>query len=208
MYTLYYLPSACSLATQVVLHELKQPVEIINKRSVANFKAINPVDTVPVLIDVKGKERRTYTEGAAVMLHLLETHPNALFPTEGTARAQAIRDIMFANATMHPAYSKLFFIAGTTLDEASKHRAYSAAAESINHLWQVVESRLAHTPFLGGQQVSAADIMLSVYSRWGDSFPVNIHIGHKAQNMIDQIVARPSFKLALENEAAQERAHA
>ena len=28
MYRLYYLPGACSLATQVVLHELNQAVEI------------------------------------------------------------------------------------------------------------------------------------------------------------------------------------
>ncbi len=50
MYTLYYLPDACPLATQVVLHELDQPVEIINMQTVENFSAINPVGTVPVLV--------------------------------------------------------------------------------------------------------------------------------------------------------------
>ena len=48
MYTLYYIPGACSLATQVVIHELDQAVEIIDKQKVENFSAINPVGTVHI----------------------------------------------------------------------------------------------------------------------------------------------------------------
>ncbi len=199
MYTLYYVPSACSLATQVVLHELNQPVEIINKQQISDFNAINPVGTVPVLV----KDGTTYTEGAAVMLHLLETHPNTMLPKSPQEKDKAIRNIMFANATLHPAYSKLFFIAGTTLGEPAKHSAYQTAADNLNHLWQVVESRLEQQSFLGGEQVSAADIMLSVYSRWGDSFPVDIQIGARTQKMIDHVINMPSFQLALANESAQ-----
>ena len=110
MYTLYYLPDACSLATQVILHELKQPVNIINRETVNDFKAINPVGSVPVLVnkaDIKkeeGSEPHTYREGAAIIFHLLNTHSNTLMPIQGIARDRAIENIMFANATMHPAY--------------------------------------------------------------------------------------------------------
>ena len=51
MYTLYYSPGACSVATQVVLHELQQDVKIIDVQQLDNFKAINPVGTVPTLVD-------------------------------------------------------------------------------------------------------------------------------------------------------------
>lgn len=199
MYKLYFVPSACSLATQVVLNELKQPVEIINKADVTNFHDINPVGTVPVLVN----EDQVYAEGAAVMLHLLERHPNNLFPADGQARQTAIQNIMFANATMHPAYSKLFFIANTDLNESAQNAAFETAAKAINHLWQVVEHRLTNQSFFGGDRLSAADIMLSVYSRWGDSFPVEIIIGPKTKAMIDHIIAMPSFQLALQNEALQ-----
>ena len=37
MYTLYFLPSACSLATQAILNELNQPVELIHKGEAGNF---------------------------------------------------------------------------------------------------------------------------------------------------------------------------
>ena len=46
MYKLYYLPGACSLAIQVVLHELNQPVAIVNKNTIENFNSINPVGVV------------------------------------------------------------------------------------------------------------------------------------------------------------------
>jgi glutathione S-transferase len=206
MYSLYYSPSACSLATQVILHELNQAVEIINVQQLDNFKSINPVGAVPVLIDQE--QNLTYTEGAAIILHLLKRQENTLLPLTGNAHKQGLENLMFANATMHPAYSRLFFIAQHISDERVKQVAFDAAAESINHLWQVVEQKLARqksgaaleTTYLGGEKPSAADILLAVYSRWGASFPVKIALGPKAQKMIEAVFAMPSFIKALANE--------
>ncbi|OMH38027.1 glutathione S-transferase family protein [Motiliproteus sp. MSK22-1] len=202
MYTLYYLPGACSLATQVILHQLDQTVEIIDKQKVENFTAINPVGTVPVLIE-NGTTRR---EGAAVILYLLNKHPNTMLPAIGTAREQAIQDIMFANATMHPAYGRLFFIAQNITDQKIKKSAFDAAATAISSLWQVVEQQLENQSFLGGDQPSAADIMLTVYSRWGASFPVKIQFGANTQRMLDAIQSMPSFQRALSAEQQQSAA--
>lgn len=202
MYTLYYLPEACSLATQTVLLELGQTVELIDKQQVDAFDGINPVGTVPVLVD----GRTSYTEGAAVLLHLLEKHPNNMMPTESAAKKQAIQNIMFANATMHPAYSRLFFVAQHVNHEETKHILFDAAANSINHLWQVVESKLSNQTFLGGDTPSAADILLAVYVRWGAHFPVSITLGPKAQTMVEAIHGLPSFKQALANEQARSAA--
>lgn len=202
MYTLYYLPGACSLATQVVLHELNQPVEIIDKQTISDFNAVNPVGTVPVLID----QGVTLREGAAVMLYLLNKHPNTLMPNSDKERDQAIQNIMFANATMHPAYSRLFFIAQNIAEGETQQSAFNAAAESISLLWQVVEKQLATNTFLGGEQPSAADIMLTVYSRWGASFPVQIPLGQRTKNMIEKIEAMPSFQRAVLAEQKQSAA--
>ena len=199
MYTLYYLPGACSLATQVILHELDQAVEIIDKQKVDDFTSINPVGTVPVLVD-NGNARR---EGAAVILYLLNKHQNTMLPAAGAVRDIAIQDIMFANATMHPAYSRLFFIAQNISDELAKQSAFEAAAQAVTSLWQVVEQQLANQKFLGGDQPSAADIMLTVYSRWGASFPVDILLGHNTQKMLDAVEAMPNFQRALAAEQSQ-----
>lgn len=202
MYTLYYLPNACSLATQVVIYELGQSVEIIHKQEVDNFNEINPVGTVPVLVD----NNRTLREGAAVMLYLLNKHKNTLLPESGGARDQAIQDIMFANATMHPTYSRLFFIAQNITDESTKKSAFKAAEQTINQLWQVVEKQLEDKDFLGGDRPSTADIMLTVYSRWGGGFPVDIKLGAKTQSMVDSVLLMPSFKRSLAAEEFQSAA--
>ena len=202
MYTLYYLPDACSLATQAVLLELGQDVEIINKQSIKDYESINPVGDVPVLVE-NGVTRK---EGAAILLHLLNKHPNKMMPTEGLEKERAVQTILFANATMHPAYGRLFFIANNIHDELAKQTAYEAATSAINHLWNVVEQQLKDQEFLGGAHPSAADIMLTVYSRWGGSFPVDIQMGPNTQKMVEAVLALPTFQQALANEQQQSAA--
>jgi len=198
MYTLYYSQGACSVATQVVLHELQQEVNIIDVQQMDNFKEINPVGAVPTLVDGE----QTLTEGAAIMLHILSKHKSSLFPEEEGPRQKAIQDIMFANATMHPAYGRLFFLSQNVSDEKVKQDLLDSAAESINQLWEVVENQLANKSFLGGDSPSAADIMLTVYSRWGAYFPVKIVFGEKTTRMLDAVQAMSSFKKADETEQA------
>jgi glutathione S-transferase len=198
MYQLYYLKDACSLATHVVLLELGQEISIINKQDCEDFASLNPTGAVPVLVH----DTQVMTEGAAIMLHILNTHKSPLFPEEKHARLQAVQDIMFANATMHPAYSKLFFIAQHITDPAAKLMALNAASNKINQLWAVVEQQLADKPFLGGDAPSAADIMLSVYSRWSGSFPIDILYGERTRNMLSAVQAMPSFQTAIKAQAA------
>lgn len=198
MHKLYFIPGACSLATQVILRELNQPVELVNKAEIKEFEKINPSGAVPVL----AYDNKILKEGAAIIFHLLDKYSNDLMPDEEVANRQAIEDILFANATMHPAYSKLFFTNGVDCDQAAKLALLTAAAENISSLWQVVETRLSQSPYLGGSSPSAADILLAVYQRWGQFFPVDIKIGPKALSMVESIHIRPSFKASLEAEAA------
>lgn len=202
MYTLYHFPGACSLATQVVLNELGQAVNVIDKQQVEDFRQINPVGSVPVLID----EGNTLREGAAIMLYLLNKHPNTMLPSTGLAHQRGVESIMFANATMHPAYSRLFFIAQNISHEETKQLAFESAAEAISSLWQVLEQQLAEQRFLGGTQPSAADILLTVYSRWGAHFPVEIIIGTHTKKMLEAVQLMPSFQQALAREEHQSAA--
>lgn len=197
MYTLYYLPNACSLATLTVLLEIDESVTLINKNKVTDFSAINPVGNVPVLID----EGKTLKEGAAIMLHLLRSKANPLFPQDENNQQKAIQDIMFANATMHPAYGRLFFISQNMSEGPEKDKVLNTAANAINTLWESVEVQLENRNYLGGESVSAADIMLAVYSRWGEYFPIEIKLGSRTTAMLSRVMDRPTFKQALLMEA-------
>jgi len=193
MYKLYFSPGACSLAIQVILRELGQPFQLVNKASVADYQQINAVGAVPAL-DIDGT---VLTEGAAIILYLLDKHANGLLPADAGPRQQAIQQLMFANATMHPAYSKLFFLHNQLADGAVKQQLLQAAADQVCKLWQLVETRLQNQPYLGGQYYSAADILLAVYAGWGRFFAVAIHIGPRSQVMLDRIRALPSYQAAV-----------
>ncbi|ARU57216.1 MAG: glutathione S-transferase family protein [Pseudomonadales bacterium] len=193
MYTLYFKPHACSLATHTILNLLDVPFQTVNKDTVSNYNDLNPTGLVPVVKDGE----RMVREGVAVILYILDRHKNNLLPESGEARETALESMLFANATMHPAYGRLFFISENVSDDNVKLDALNAAAESINQLWQVVESRLGEAPFLGGATMSPADILLTVYSRWGQFFPVDIVMGAKTTRMIEQVMAHDAFKTAL-----------
>ncbi|MBY0408155.1 MAG: glutathione S-transferase, partial [Rickettsiales bacterium] len=110
MYQLYYSPGACSLAIHVTLLELGVPFKA-NKIDLSKgenrtpeFLKLNPRGSVPVLLDGD----QIIREGAAQLLYLLDKHKSPLLPASGPERATALEWLMFANATLHPVYSRGF----------------------------------------------------------------------------------------------------
>jgi glutathione S-transferase len=134
MYTLYYLPGACSLAIHALINELGQEVKLENvsvpqgePRS-PEFLKVNPRGQVPVLVDGDLVLR----EGGAIINYLLDKHNSNMLPKSQPERAQSLEWLMFANATLHPAYARIFFINRIIKDENAKEEAINAGIEQIN----------------------------------------------------------------------------
>lgn len=204
------MPGACSMAIHVVLNELEQEVKLENVRvpegqmRSAEFLKINPRGQVPVLVEEDGNSIR---EGAAIMIYLLDKYNNPMLPQNGKARAKALEWLMFANATMHPAYGRIFFAMRNNFEQSVKDQIFKITAEQINKLWAEVDEQLAKTKFLCGDQISAADILFTVIANWGiGMFPFQINHGENVKRMLREVVARPAFKLALEKEGATYKA--
>lgn len=199
MYTLYFSPGACSLAIHTILNHLGLKPNVVFSGSVKNFEEINSAKMVPVLKDGD----KYLTEGAAITLHLLNKHENTLMPKSEALRHQVIENMMMANATVHPAYGRMFFASNNMQDGETKNAFIQSAADAINAIWATIEGKFGEGPYLGGETVTPADILLTVYSRWGQFFPVNIEIGPKAQRMISHVLASDEFKNALEKETEE-----
>jgi len=202
MYELYHLPGACSMALHVMLLELGQPVTLINRNDVADYAAINPAGTVPVLKDGDTLVR----EGASIALYLGEKYDTPLLPKESKARIAAIDALMFANATMHPAYSKMFFAARGLETETAKQEALKAAAANVSRLWKIVDDRLGESAFMAGEELTIADVMLAVYANWAGYFPIEIPLGANVQRLLKAVASRPSFQAALAAEEVEYKA--
>ncbi len=205
MYKLYYSPGACSLAIHALLLESGQPFEAINKNDVADFSAVTPLGAVPVL-DTGNEIIR---EGAAQALYLIEKHNIDLLPAAGApGRAKALEWLLFANATVHPAYSKLFFASRAIEDETARRKALEAGAASLDKLWSLVDAELGTSRYVLGDKLSIVDIMLAVYANWAGYFDFDIPLGGNVKRLIREVSHQPSFRKALEAEGVEYKAAA
>ena len=205
MYTLYYSPGACSLAVHVALNECNAPfnLEKVDLSAGANrsaeFMKINPRGQIPVLVD----DGRVIREGAAMMIHILEKHQSPLLPKSGAERDSALEWLMFCNATLHPAYSRVFFLMKNPADQAAKDVLVDAAIANINKLWEEVEHRLSTTTYLAGGVITIADILLTVIANWSARMPKTVVLGPKTKALLRTIIARPAYKKAMETEGVE-----
>jgi glutathione S-transferase len=196
MYKLYYTPGACPLAIHALLNELNQDVEVIDRNKVSDFDKLGSRGMVPVLVD----NGQVIREGAAIILYLLEKHKNQMLPEGGLEKTRFIEWLMFANATMHPAYGRLFFIGNTLADGPAKEQALNAASDQINKLWASLDAQLANSTFIFGERISVVDMMLTVYASWGAYFPVDILMSDKVKRLIAAVQAHPAYIKAVADE--------
>lgn len=205
MYTLYYSPGACSMAVHVLLNEINAQFKLekaspnAGETRTPEYLKMNPRGQVPVLL-VDGKPLR---EGAAIITYLADTHKSPLLPAEGWARAQALQGLMFANSTMHPAYSRLFGLMKMPEDTPGKALFNEQAFKQVTSLWQDVEGQLAEQPYLAGTECTVADILLTVIGNWSANFGDKIVIGPKARAMFAKVIARPAYQKALATEGVE-----
>ncbi|MDC0663399.1 glutathione S-transferase family protein [Marinobacter sp. SS21] len=202
MYTLYYLPGACSRAIHALLHDLGCPVEICDRTQSTGFTDLNATGQVPVLKD----KDLVLREGAAIILYLLDKHGALPGVDDATGRAAFLQQLMFANATLHPAYGRLFFIAQAIVEPQAQQQAFTRAAAMIEQLWTIVDARLASSTFTCGPDLSVVDMMLAVYAEWGGLFPVDIRLGSHVERMLAQVRQHPAFQKAVADEEAQQAA--
>ncbi len=206
MYKLYAMFGSCSLAVHVVLNELQQSVEILNindDTNKASFARDVPLGQVPALIDGD----HIITEGAAILQHLCNKHNSALLPQQGTAATHALQWLAFANATMHPAYSRGFFMKKLG-EEANNQKITQAIVSNINKLWQHVENQLNQSAYVAGDNLTVADILLSVIANWSSAISNDIIIGAQTKKLFAKITAMPSYQQALQRENVSYKAAA
>ena len=206
MYQLYYSPGACSMAVHVVLNEMNQPVELIKSAiGVPNadpkLHQVNPRNQVPVLV-VDGKP---LLEGGAIITYLCDTHPSALMPAAGWDRAMALQWLMYANASLHVAYSK----AGFVKKNGGAPELFEKACQQIQGMWDQIEDHLAKSgkPYLCGETLTAGDILVTVIANWGFlGYPFTM--GAKTKALLKAVSTRPAYQKALAAEQVEYKAAA
>ncbi|MFZ4541263.1 MAG: glutathione S-transferase family protein [Rickettsiales bacterium] len=202
MYTLYYLPGAYSLAVHVALLEVGEKFDLVNvavpdgQPRPAEFLKVNPRGNVPVLV----KEGFVLREGAAILTMLLDEHKSPLLAQSGDARATALEWLAFANASLHPAYGRVFFMMKALGAGFKDNAMYMPSVKALQILWDDVEQRLGSSEYLAGEHVSVVDILVTVISNWTPLISQDITFGPKTTALFARVVARPTYQKAMEAE--------
>lgn len=193
MYTFYTIPGTCSTGIAVLMNKLGVTYKAVKRDDVKDYKAIVPTNQVPALKTAHGK---VITEGGAIALYLLEKHGKHLLPSNIEERAEFYQWLNFAYATTHPAYSKLFSIAGNkSLDDKTKAKVMQDLADNLSGLWAILDKRLAKQKFILGDKPCHVDYMAAVYTSWNNYFPnTKITLGKNVKRFVQDVQALPEFK--------------
>jgi glutathione S-transferase len=196
---LYYSPGACSLAPHILLRETGLPfvlAKVDTGRHVmadgADYYTINPKGQVPVLELDDGAR---LSEGPVIAQYIADrASATSLMPQAGSlARYRVMEWQNYVTAELHKSFTPLFH---SDVDANAKF----ALAAVLRKKLEWVNTRLESTPFLTGENFTAADAYLFVVLAWAKF--VQVEIGNLAhvQAFMARVAQRPAVREAMQAE--------
>ena len=177
MYTLYGKTGSGSASVEAALTLARAPFRIVETASwaqndaYADLLAVNPLGQIPTLVLDDGS---AMSESAAILAHLGLAHPEAkLLPADASARAQALRGLVFIAANCYAAISIIDFperwCENADGDEAVQQRIRAGTRERLHRHWEIFADVFPAKPWLSGASLGALDLLAAVVSKWAGS---------------------------------------
>jgi len=174
VYTLYGKTGSGSAAIEAALTLTRQPFRIVETATweqndaYAELLAVNPLGQIPTLVLDDGT---ALSESAAILIHLGTVHDDStLLPRDLSARAQAVRGLVYIAANCYAAISIIDYperwCAEADADEAVKERIRAGTRARLHRHWEMFADVFSATPCLGGSDLSALDLLAAVVSKW------------------------------------------
>jgi GST-like protein len=129
---------------------------------------VNPLGQIPTLLLADGS---SLSESAAILMHLGLTYPESgLLPKDPSARAQALRGLVFIAANCYAAISVIDFperwCADADNDDAVKERIRTGSRARLHRHWEIFADMFPARPWLSGSNLGALDLLAAVVSKW------------------------------------------
>jgi len=166
------------------------------------FLKISPNNKIPAIVDHDGPGGKPYAvfESGAILLYLAEKTGRFL-PADTAKRYDVIQWLMIQLTGVGPMFGqwthfKLF------APKAGNEYAMTRYVSEIKRLYEVLEQRLAHSRFLGGDDYSIADIATFPWTRNHEAHGVKLADNPHLARWFETIAGRPAVKKALEKVAA------
>jgi GST-like protein len=172
MYTLYGSKGSGSASIEAALALIGAPCRIVatatweRNEAYDELLGLNPLGQIPTLVLEDGT---VLTESAAILIHLGSAHPESgLLPRAASARAQAIRGLVFIAANCYAAISIIDYPERWCegADEATQARIRAGTRARLHRHWEMFADLFPARPYLGGEHPGALDLLAAVVSKW------------------------------------------
>ena len=207
MYTIYFSPGACSMASHVLLEECGADYEPTlvalakGEQRTDAYRKINPHGKVPVLA-VDGK---IITENVAILPFIARQFPDAnLLPADPVEAAHCIETIGWFSSTAHVAFSLVLHperpAGGAEIGEAAMKAISDTARNTYWACMQEIDGRLAGNQWMMGDQYTILDPYALVFYGWGNRVEMPMADLKNYTAFKDRMIARPAVRKVLDRE--------
>lgn len=201
MYTLFYSPNACSLASHIALAESGLPYEVRrvnfaeNEQRSPEYLKHNPNGRVPALVTEKG----TLIESPAILAFIAQSAPDAkLAPLDDPfefARMQGFNS--FIASSLHVAYAHnkrgYRWADGQEALDAMKRK----VVPNMRMYFGMVENDFLTGPWVLGEAYSVADPYLFTMADWLEGLGIDREEFPKVADHYCRMMERPAVQKAL-----------
>lgn len=204
MYTLYYSPGACSLASHIALEEAGADYRLEridfarSEQSRDAYREINPKARVPSLVTVDG----VLTETPAILAFIAQSHPRAnLAPLDNPfefAEMQAVN--AYLCSTVHVAHAHGGRAARWTDDADAMQALARKVPENMAACFALIQSTMLKGPWVMGEAYTVADPYLFTITRWLARDDVSVDDYPAVSDHMQRMLQRPATKKVLEQE--------
>jgi glutathione S-transferase len=202
MYQLHYYPANANAAPHMLLEEIGTAYDLIlvdravNAQKSKEYLKINPNGRIPALQD----GTLTLFEAAAIVLHLVDQHPEAeLAPDLGTPeRAKFYQWLTFLTNSLQEELMIYQYPDRLAGDDAKATAIVRQGAENrAGAFLDVIEDHLkAEGPFFLGPRFSAVDLYLVMLARWARPLAKPPQTRPHIAKLLDAVTARPAIQRA------------
>jgi GST-like protein len=169
MITLYSWATGNGRRASIMLEETGLPYEVHSMELATKvqkkdwYLKINPDGRIPAIVDSDAGDGKpvTISESGAILVYLAEKS-GKLMARAGSARAETLKWLFVQTSNVSPMAMQVHWL-GRAQEEAdiklpNVDTYYAVYQDEVRRLYELMNRRLAETPFLGGEEYSVADI--------------------------------------------------
>lgn len=163
-----------------------------------DFIKISPNAKIPVIVDSDGPGGKPITvfESGAILLYLADK-TGRFMPKDPAKKYEALQWLFFQTSGVGPMFGQFVHFKMFAPKDKDNSYAMPRYQTEVKRLYEVMEKRLAKSPYLGGDEYSIADIATFPWTRNHEVMGVKWEDNPNLARWFKSIEERPAVKAAL-----------